>query len=109
MNAVILRLSAHLFATTAAVAPVGLSAAEEPADPDMALKPAHVIVNPWRFHIPPPIRQGVPGIELTAKGRLWAVYDLLEAMEVDRENPLNGGIRAGLNAWIRPPAAGMCF
>jgi len=44
------------------------------ADPDIALKPAHVIVNPWRFHIPPTKRQGVPGIERTAKGRLWAIY-----------------------------------
>jgi hypothetical protein len=47
--------------------------AEEP-DPDIALEPAHVVVNPWRFHIPPTKRQGVPGIERTAKGRLWAVY-----------------------------------
>ena len=48
--------------------------AEEPTAPDIALKPAHVIVKPWRFHIPPTKRQGVPGIERTAKGRLWAVY-----------------------------------
>ena len=48
--------------------------AEEPAVPDIALKPAHIIVNPWRFHIPPTKRQGVPGIERTAKGRLWTVY-----------------------------------
>ena len=47
--------------------------AEKP-DPDIALEPAHVIANPWRFHIPPTKRQGVPGIERTAKGRLWAVY-----------------------------------
>ena len=33
--------------------------AEEPA-PDIALEPAHVIINPWRFHIPPTKRQGVP-------------------------------------------------
>ena len=31
--------------------------AEEP-DPDIALEPAHVIINPWRFHIPPTKRQG---------------------------------------------------
>ena len=30
--------------------------AEEP-DPDIALEPAHVIINPWRFHIPPTKRQ----------------------------------------------------
>ena len=69
-----LRLNALLFATAAAVALAELSAAAEPADPDIALKPAHIIVNPWRFHIPPTKRQGVPGIERTAKGRLWAVY-----------------------------------
>jgi hypothetical protein len=68
-----LRLNALLFATAAAVLITGLGAAEEP-DPDIALKPAHVITNPWRFHIPPTKRQGVPGIERTAKGRLWAVY-----------------------------------
>jgi hypothetical protein len=74
MKAPKLRLSALLFATAAAVVLADLSAAEEPADPDIALKPAHIIVNPWRHHIPPTKRQGVPGIERTAKGRLWAVY-----------------------------------
>ena len=74
MKALKLRLNALLFATAAAVVLADLSAAEEPADPDIALKPAHIIVNPWRFHIPPTKRQGVPGIERTAKGRLWAVY-----------------------------------
>jgi len=68
-----LRLNALLFATAAAVVLADLSAAE-PADPDIALKPAHIILNPWRFHIPPTKRQGVPGIERTSKGRLWAVY-----------------------------------
>ena len=42
--------------------------------PDLALQPAHVIVAPWPQHIPPTKRQGVAGIERTAKGRLWAVY-----------------------------------
>ena len=51
-----------------------IASSDEPTDPDIALKPAHVIVNPWRFHIPPTKRQGVPGLERTAKGRLWAVY-----------------------------------
>lgn len=41
---------------------------------DLALQPAHVVVSPWRQHIPPPKRQGVAGIERTGKGRLWAVY-----------------------------------
>ena len=49
-------------------------AAAEPLDPDIALEPAHIIVNPWRFHIPPTKRQGVPGIERTAKGRLWVIH-----------------------------------
>jgi hypothetical protein len=44
------------------------------ADADIAPQPAHVIVAPWKQHIPPTKRQGVPGIERTAKGRLWAVY-----------------------------------
>lgn len=41
---------------------------------DLALHPAHIIVAPWPQHIPPTKRQGVAGIERTAKGRLWAVY-----------------------------------
>jgi hypothetical protein len=67
-------LNALLFATAAAVLITDLGAAEKPADPDIALKPAHIIVKPWRNHIPPTKRQGVPGIERTAKGRFWAVY-----------------------------------
>lgn len=51
-------------------------AADEPAspDPDIALEPETLMVNPWRFHIPPTKRQGVPGIERTRKGRPWVVY-----------------------------------
>ena len=41
---------------------------------DTALQPAHVIRSPWPRHVPPTTRQGVPGIERTAKARLWAVY-----------------------------------
>ncbi len=74
MKSPTLHLNALLFAPAAVVLLAGLSYAEEPADPDIALKPAHVIVNPWRFHIPPTKRQGVPGIERTANGRLWAAY-----------------------------------
>ena len=55
-----LRLNALLFATAAAVLITDVGGAEKPSDPDIALKPAHVIVNPWRFHIPPTKRQGVP-------------------------------------------------
>lgn len=43
-------------------------------EPDIALEPAALVINPWRQHIPPTQRQGVPGIERTATGRLWAVY-----------------------------------
>ena len=60
MKSLTLRLNALLFATASAVLTTGLGAAEKPSDPDIALKPAHVIVNPWRFHIPPTKRQGVP-------------------------------------------------
>lgn len=48
------------------------AAAYEPSQ-DRALQPATVLLNPWKHHIPPTKRQGVPGIERTAKGRLWAV------------------------------------
>jgi len=41
---------------------------------DLALHPATILVNPWKQHIPPTNRQGVAGIERTAKGRLWVVY-----------------------------------
>ena len=57
------------------LSPNALLCADESAlNPDIALEPAHVIVNPWRFHIPPTTRQGVPGIERTAKGRLWVIH-----------------------------------
>ena len=41
---------------------------------ELTLQPAHIVVAPWPQHIPPTKRQGVAGIERTAKGRLWAVY-----------------------------------
>ena len=47
---------------------------EEALAKDLALQPAHVIVSPWKQHIPPTKRQGVAGIECTSKGRLWVVY-----------------------------------
>ena len=47
---------------------------EKQRDADIALEPATVIVNPWKQHVPPTTRQGVPGIERTTKGRLWVVY-----------------------------------
>lgn len=57
----------------AAFAAMGLLRGAEP-HPDLALEPAYIISNPWRFHIPPTKRQGVPGIERTANNRLWAIY-----------------------------------
>ncbi len=51
-----------------------LHAAEGNSRTDIALQPAHVVISPWKQHIPPTKRQGVAGIERTAKGRLWVVY-----------------------------------
>ena len=64
---------ASLIAVLGWLAPLALLA-DEPRDPDIALEPATVIEHPWKNHIPPTRRQGVPGIERTAKGRLWTVY-----------------------------------
>lgn len=47
--------------------------AAEP-DRELALQPAAILVKPWKQHVSPTTRQGVPGIERTAKGRLWVVY-----------------------------------
>ncbi len=49
------------------------AAQEDAAALDLALQPAHVIVAPWKQHVPPTKRQGVAGIERTAKGRLWVI------------------------------------
>ena len=49
-------------------------AAEVDTGSDLALKPATILIKPWKNHVPPTTRQGVPGIERTAKGRLWVVY-----------------------------------
>jgi hypothetical protein len=53
---------------------VGCQTTPKGINPDIALEAAAVIVNPWKSHIPPTRRQGVPGIERTAKGRLWVVH-----------------------------------
>ncbi|MFN4261503.1 MAG: sialidase family protein [Gemmataceae bacterium] len=50
------------------------SAHGPPPGRDLALEPPNIILNPWKSHIPPTKRQGVAGIERTAKGRLWTVY-----------------------------------
>ena len=64
--------------TALLLAPLTTLYAEKPArplpSPDLALHPAHIVVAPWPQHVPPTKRQGVAGIERTAKGRLWAVY-----------------------------------
>jgi len=64
-------LTTLLIGSVAAVHTVG---ADAPPAPDLALQPAHVIVSPWPKHVPTTTRQGVAGIECTAKGRLWAIY-----------------------------------
>ncbi len=51
-----------------------LMAEQGDASLDIALQPAHIIVAPWKQHIPATKRQGVAGIERTSKGRLWVVY-----------------------------------
>jgi hypothetical protein len=63
----------HRLAAVSTLAAGFLSAAE-PSPGDVALQPAHAIVSPWKQHVPPTKRQGVPGIERTAKGRLWVSY-----------------------------------
>ena len=50
----------------------GVVAQEPPLD--LALQPPNVITSPWPQHVPPTTRQGVPGIERTANGRLWAIW-----------------------------------
>lgn len=41
---------------------------------DLAMQPAHIVISPWKQHIPATKRQGVAGLECTTKGRLWTVY-----------------------------------
>ena len=72
VNACLNRLAIVLFVFAVFMA-IRVAQSEE-LDPDTSLEPATVLVNPWRFHVPPTRRQGVPGIARTAKGRLWVVY-----------------------------------
>ena len=51
----------------------GSVVAQEPSL-NLALQPPSVITSPWPQHVPPTTRQGVPGIERTANGRLWAIW-----------------------------------
>ena len=46
--------------------------AEPPAD--LALQPAHVICSPWKQHVPPTKRQGVPGITKEQLEKVKAKY-----------------------------------
>ncbi len=56
------------------LAPMAAPHAADAQSNDLALEPAHIVVAPWKQHIPPTKRQGVAGIERTSKGRLWAIY-----------------------------------
>jgi len=66
----------RIFIATLLLSQLAVLRADErdPVTFDLALQPAHVIVAPWKQHIPPTKRQGVAGIERTTKGRLWVVY-----------------------------------
>lgn len=79
--------------------------AEAPAD-DLALQPSHVIISPWKQHIPPTKRQGVAGIERTAKGRLWVVYgrdvESTRNFQVVRSSEDNGASWSEVRLMILP-------
>jgi len=64
----------HVLPIAGVAGPDGAKQEKCSPDPDLALQPAHVIISPWPRHVPPTTRQGVPGIERTARGRLWTVY-----------------------------------
>ncbi len=75
MNRTRIETFSALSATLMLVPLSALHAAEGESSPaDLALQPAHIVVSPWKQHIPATKRQGVAGIECTAKGRLWTVY-----------------------------------
>jgi hypothetical protein len=79
--------------------------AEAPSD-DLALQPAHVIVSPWKQHIPPTKRQGVAGIECTASGRLWVIYgrdvESTRNFQVVRSSDDNGTSWSNVRLMILP-------
>src|SRR6187401_1562929 len=75
MNRTRIQTFAALTAALMLVPLSALHAAEGESTPaDLALQPAHIVVSPWKQHIPATKRQGVAGIERTAKGRLWTVF-----------------------------------
>ncbi len=82
-----------------------VSPAEAPVD-DIALQPAHVIVSPWKQHVPPTKRQGVAGIECTATGRLWVVYgrdvESTRNFQVVRSSDDNGASWSAVRLMILP-------
>lgn len=81
------------------------SDAEAPAG-DIALQPAHVIISPWKQHIPLTKRQGVAGIECTARGRLWVVYgrdvESTRNFQVVRSSDDNGASWSEVHLMILP-------
>lgn len=64
----------YLFPTAGAAEQDVAKQGDSSPQPDLALQPAHVITSPWPRHVPQTTRQGVPGIERTANGRLWAIW-----------------------------------
>ena len=76
-------------------------------DHDLALEPATLIVNPWKNHVPPTKRQGVPGIERTAKGRLWALYgrdvESTRTFQVLKKSDDDGRSWSDVTLMILPP------
>ena len=75
MNRTRIPIFVVLIAALKQVSSSALHAAEGDSLPaDLALQPSHIVVSPWEQHLPATKRQGVAGIECTAKGRLWTVY-----------------------------------
>ena len=64
-----------------------IASADGPTDPDIALKPAHVIVNPWRFHIPSTKRQGVGADIFLGKSRQQHFAEATSEISVQQANP----------------------
>lgn len=73
---------------------------------DLSLQPATILINPWKNHVPPTTRQGVPGIERTAKGRLWVIYgrdvESLRNYQVLKFSDDDGRSWSGIRLMIMP-------
>jgi hypothetical protein len=75
VNRIALVIALLGFVSSSVVAQDGAPRREDDsAERDFALKPPAIVVSPWKQHVPATRRQGVPGIERTAQGRLWAIY-----------------------------------